>query len=114
MKMSRASLVTAAAVTVMLAGGDRLPRAFQVGQSRVSARQFPGGGFGGPQQPQALVERFDKDGDKRLNSVERRAAREFVESTGRGRPGRGGRGFGQDAGPPAKGPAVTKASVKPV
>lgn len=43
----------------------------------------PRGGFGGPGGPgmQAatkLVKQFDQDGDKRLNTAERKAAREFL------------------------------------
>src|SRR5262245_28518987 len=45
------------------------------GQGGVRAAQFPGGGT---QQPQALVARFDKDGDKRLNAAERQAAKAYV------------------------------------
>ena len=50
------------------------------------------GGFGGPglQQETKLVKQFDKDGDKRLNAVERKAAREFMQNeiaAGRGRRG---------------------------
>ena len=56
----------------------------------------PGGGFGGPPMQAALkvVEKFDKNADKRLDTEERKAAREFVQkerAEGRGRrgPGRG-------------------------
>ena len=50
--------------------------------------------------------KFDKNGDKRLDAGERRAAREFLESQGGGRGGGGrGRGFGQAAATPAAGPS---------
>jgi hypothetical protein len=55
------------------------------------------GGFGGPmQQERKLVAQFDKNGDKRLDAVERRVAREWLATQpaggfgGRGRPGGGG------------------------
>lgn len=62
------------------------------------------GGFGGPggpggfgQQSKKLVKQFDKDGDKRLNLEERKAAREYLakERPQRGG-GRGGRGPGRN------------------
>ncbi|MBE0544279.1 MAG: CotH kinase family protein, partial [Verrucomicrobia bacterium] len=58
------------------------------------------GGFGpgGMFQETKLVKQFDKDGDKRLNNEERKAAREYLsnERTNRGPGGPGGRrgGFG--------------------
>ena len=39
-----------------------------------------GGRFGFGQQETKLVEQFDKDGDHRLDSSEREAARTFLES----------------------------------
>ena len=39
------------------------------------------GGFGGPgglQEHRKIVAQFDKDGDKRLNATERKAARDFL------------------------------------
>ncbi|MFO0935272.1 MAG: CotH kinase family protein [Gemmataceae bacterium] len=60
----------------------------------------PGGGFGGPPggQSQKLIEKFDKNGDGRLNSEERAAARKFLQENQNGRGGGfGGRGRG---GPP--------------
>src|SRR5213593_2516138 len=45
---------------------------------------------GGPREKLKLVKQFDKDGDNRLNTAERKAAREFVRSEqaqGRGRRG---------------------------
>lgn len=60
-------------------------------------RGGPGGlgGFGGMMQQEILlVEKFDKDGDKRLNIEERKAAREHLQKEraegGGGRRGRGG------------------------
>jgi spore coat protein CotH len=41
-----------------------------------------------------LVKRFDKDGDNRLNNAERKAAREYLASSPRGRQGFGPRGGG--------------------
>ncbi|MBM3836406.1 MAG: spore coat protein CotH [Verrucomicrobia bacterium] len=55
------------------------------------------GGFGGGPQQTKLVPQFDKDGDKRLNAEERKAAREFLQTRraqGRGPGGRGGFGPG--------------------
>ena len=75
-----------------------------------------GGGFGGgPRQDKKLVSQFDKDGDKRLNAEERKAAREFLQkeiAEGRGqRRGGGPRGRNQnfEAKP---GPKLTAADVK--
>ena len=50
-----------------------------------------GPGFGGGQQELKLVDRFDKDGDKRLNNEERQLARQSIRGGG----GRGG--FGRNA-----------------
>src|SRR5262245_5108036 len=53
-----------------------------------------GFGFGGPMgQTRKLVAKFDKDGDGRLNTEERKAAREFIKSDrGKGGFGKGGPG----------------------
>lgn len=91
----------------------------------------PGGPGGGPNQPERkLVEQFDQDKDGRLNTDERKAARDFLASTpaqgpgggrmggrgGRGGPGGpggpGGRG-GAAAGPAAPGPKIAPADVRP-
>lgn len=88
----------------------------------------PGGPGGGPNQAERkLVDQFDKDKDGRLNTDERKAARDFLASTptqgpgggrmggrgGRGGPGGpGGRG-GAAAGPAAPGPKMTPADVTP-
>ena len=80
---------------------------------------FGPGGPGGMMQEQKLVKQFDKDGDKRLNAEERKAAREFLakERSNRGPGGFGGRrgGFGPRGGneEPAKpGQKVSPADVK--
>ena len=77
------------------------------------------GGFGGMMQPETkLVTQFDKDGDKRLNVAERKAAREFLQKEragGRGRRGPGGRGFpgrNDNQAPPQPGAKVSPADVK--
>ena len=57
----------------------------------------PGGPGGMMQAETKLVKQFDKDGDKRLNQAERKAAREFLarqkasQSAGRGPDDPGGR-----------------------
>ena len=77
-------------------------------------------------QETKLVEQFDKDGDKRLNSEERRAARASLDSGGRprgpGGPGGGRRfrggppgGFGRPGGneePVSPGVRLTPSDVK--
>src|SRR6266536_1835211 len=76
------------------------------------------GGPGGMQQETKLLKQFDQDGDHRLNSAERKAAREFLakeRSEGRGRRGPGGPGFAgrdenQEAAQP--GPKLSPADVK--
>jgi hypothetical protein len=50
------------------------------------------GGPGGMNKRQKLVPQFDKDGDGRLNTEERQAAREFVAKQGKGKGGFGGKG----------------------
>jgi len=75
-----------------------------------------GPGPGGVQEDTKLVKQFDKDGDKRLNAVERRAAREFLEkekAEGRGPRRPGPRGpFGESSGPVATGPKISPQEVK--
>lgn len=85
----------------------------------------PGGPMGGPDRK--LVEQFDKDKDGRLNTEERKAAREAAKAGGRGPGGPGGPGGGPRGpggggfgGPPGMGrnepgkpgPKVAKADVK--
>ena len=80
----------------------------------------PFGGPGGPMGEEIkLLPKFDKNGDKRLDATERKAAREFIQqerASGRGRRGPGGprgpRGE-ENLGPPQPGPKVSPAQVKP-
>jgi hypothetical protein len=54
------------------------------------------------QEETKLVKQFDKDGDKRLNAAERKAARDFLQkerAAGRGPRGFGGPGGGRGFGP---------------
>ena len=78
--------------------------------SATPAAQF--GGFGGVQPERKLVAQFDKDGDKRLNAAERKAALDFVQAEGGSGRGFGRRGFGMPATPAEPGPKVARASVK--
>src|SRR3954469_19548350 len=55
-----------------------------------------GGGVGGPERK--LVAPFDKNGDKRLDAAERKAARESLAADPAARPFGGG--FGRRGGPP--------------
>src|SRR5579859_410892 len=58
-----------------------------------------------------LVQKFDKDGDGRLNSAERHAAMEYLEANpGLRRKGRGPKGGPKP--PPPPGPKLTPADVK--
>lgn len=72
------------------------------------------GGFGPPmQQERKLLKQFDKNGDKRLDVAERKAAREWLATQpamGFGR--RGGPFGGGSAEPPAPGKKLTPADVK--
>ncbi len=72
------------------------------------------GGFGPPmQQERKVLKQFDKNGDKRLDAVERRAAREWLASQPAMGFGRRGGPFGGGAGaPPAPGRTMTAADVK--
>jgi len=91
--------------------------------------QGPGGPPGGPMTgaERKLVDQFDKDGDKRLNAAERKAAREFLATAppsgpggfggrggrGPGMPGPGGRGGrGGMTAPASPGIPVSPADVK--
>jgi hypothetical protein len=72
--------------------------------------------MGGVRERVQLVERFDQDGDRRLNAVERKAAREFLareRAEGRGPRRPGFRGRDEQAEPPAPGPRLSPADVKP-
>jgi len=70
------------------------------------------GGFGGPmQQERPVVAQFDKNGDKRLDAAERKAAREWLATQpARGFGGR--RGGGGGATPAEPGRKLTAADVK--
>ena len=77
------------------------------------------GGFGPPpgmREDTKLVKQFDKDGDKRLNATERRAAREFLakeKAEGRGPRRPGPRGPAREPREPAQaGPKLSPADVK--
>lgn len=81
----------------------------------------PGGGPGGMNRETKLVKDFDKDGDGRLNTGERKAARESLKNQGGGRgfggPGgrRGGFGPGAQSSEPTKpGPKMSPTDVKPI
>jgi len=80
---------------------------------------FGPGGPGGMFQETKLVKQFDKDGDKRLNNEERKAAREYLtkERGNRGPGGPGGRrgGFGprgENQEPAQPGQKLSPADVK--
>ena len=71
-------------------------------QAPIAQTSWPGRGAG-PMMPmmeeRRIVERFDKDGDRRLNRIEREAARDWLASQPRrGRPG--GPNFPAGAMPP--------------
>src|SRR4051794_2766120 len=72
------------------------------------------GGFGGPmQQERKVVATFDKNGDKRLDAAERKAAREWLATQPAGGfGGRGGFGRGGNAPPAEPGRRLTPADVK--
>ena len=78
----------------------------------------PGGGPGGmgPMQEQVkLVKQFDQDGDQRLNTAERHAAREFLakeKAAGRGGRRPSPRGGNDNQPPPAPGPKLSPSAVK--
>jgi hypothetical protein len=83
-----------------LAASTRQP--FRAGQS--------GGGFGGPREDAAITGQFDANKDGRLDTAERRRARQYAESMGLTRGGRGGRGVTTT---PSPGAHVTPESVQP-
>jgi len=128
------ALLTAAAVGLTLAALAQSPGAStQSDSGSPPVGDFPPGdgppGFGGPppfgpggpggpggmmQQEIKLVKKFDKDGDKRLNAEERKAAREYLSQQGQRR-GPGGPGFGRrgsDQAAPTPGPKVAPAQVQ--
>ncbi|MBI5767627.1 MAG: CotH kinase family protein [Verrucomicrobia bacterium] len=84
--------------------------------------QRPGGGFGGPpmMQERKILAQFDRDNNKRLDTGERQAAREYLQANptpgpGFGRGGRGGGagrgGFGPRTEPASPGVHLTAADV---
>lgn len=81
-----------------------------------SGRSGRGGpGPGGVQEDTKLVKQFDKDGNKRLNAVERRAAREFLEkekAEGRGPRRPGPRGSMRESEAVVAGAKVSPTEVK--
>ena len=91
----------------VLSAPARPASTFERGQPPASAR---GGrqGFGFGQSEVALVAQFDKDGDGRLNTAERQAARAQAETLGLNR----GRGFrGGPSTPPGPGPRLRPGDV---
>lgn len=81
----------------------------------------PGARGGGPPQVETkLVEKFDRDADKRLNAAERQAAREFLkaeQAEGRGRRGPGGGRFGrtnENQEPPKPGARISPVDVRAI
>jgi hypothetical protein len=73
------------------------------------------GGFGGEPEERKLVKQFDRDGDKRLNAAERKAARQFLaaeRAEGRAPRRPGPRGRLPEATPPPPGRRLTPADVK--
>jgi Ca2+-binding EF-hand superfamily protein len=77
--------------------------------------QFPGGPGGPMRQKLKVVERFDKDGDKRLDATERKAAREYVRAERTRNPRRGGPRFrfnNDDEDSPKAGRKISPEDVK--
>lgn len=78
----------------------------------------PPGGFGMMGQETQLVKQFDQDGDGRLNTTERQAAREHLKQERANRPGPGGPGGmrfpggGQNHPPGTPGEKISPADVK--
>jgi hypothetical protein len=96
---ARTKVATALLTAALLPAGALTMSA---GAQGPGGQGFPGGGqgrqggpgMGGPNQPERkIVDQFDKNGDKRLNAEERRAARVWLEGQSAGGPG-GGRGPG--------------------
>jgi hypothetical protein len=105
-----AAVAGALAVSISLTAQGPFPQ----GGPTVFVGAGPGGPGGGEQQ---IVAKFDTDGDKRLNTAERKAARAWLESQGqqgpfgRGRGGPGFPGFGNGA-PAAPGARLAPADVR--
>jgi hypothetical protein len=119
-----AAILIVALVTVMFTRSQKAQasRTDAARRARMAAgsqdagfRQGPGGfgrgGFGGVREETRLVARFDRNGDSRLDTAERAAAREALVTEGRGlafRPKFGGRSFA----PTAPGPRLAQADVR--
>ncbi len=69
-------------------------------------------GFGPMQQDRKVVAQFDKNSDKRLDTVERKAAREWLATQPSGGFGRGGFGRGGATAPATPGRTLRPADVK--
>jgi spore coat protein CotH len=69
-------------------------------------------GFGAPQADVALVKMFDKDGNRRLDSAERRAALEYLKTSGVAARGRRGGAPGAPAEAVTPGPHVAREAVR--
>jgi hypothetical protein len=128
MKTSLALIAFCSALTAVAQFPDQgpPPDGFGPGGPPPLAQRGPGpGGPGGPMQQEIkLLGQFDKDGDKRLNAAERKAAREFAQkqrAQGPGSRGPGGRrspggpgfrGPNENAEPPHPGPKLSPTNVK--
>jgi spore coat protein CotH len=99
-----------------------LPEELPAGTAFDGPAPFGPGGPGGMQQETKLLKRFDTDGDGRLDTAERKAAREFLQkevASGRGRRAGGGRGGpggfggrGENQEPTGPGPKISPSEVK--
>ncbi|MEO7190884.1 MAG: CotH kinase family protein [Vicinamibacterales bacterium] len=120
MKRRSRSQLLAVGISMVVLGTIAIARTDGMQQGPPAPGQGPGGGRqggfgGGVQEDLKLVAQFDKDGDKRLNSQERHAAMQFLQTQGGGGGrgfGRGGRGGGAPAGPVEPGPRLTPAAAK--
>ncbi len=103
-------LLSAACVLPLIAIAQEAP------PQRPQAGRGGGPGMGGVRPETQLVEKFDKDSDKRLNADERKAAYEFIQkeiAEGRGPRRFGPRGGGEEPqGEGKPGPKLSAADVK--
>lgn len=104
-------------IVPFLQGQDGPPRAPQGGGPRPGGGGGPGGP-GGPGVQFKLLKQFDKNGNKRLETEERKAAREFLareKAEGRGprRPGPRGQSNNPPPEPPPVGAKIAVADVAP-